>query len=349
VVDSDRALRFYDLKHHINAGANQDYMSYRFKTQETIPIGIKRIADEQIESAIYKLTRSIKANRAEAIHSARKHFKKLRALVRLVRDDVGQEAYKRENVCFRDAGRELSDVRDAEVRVETFNQLIDHYRDSLDPDQFEGIRQVLIDAYETARKSQGPDKQEIAAIVSDWEAAQARIQGWEIHNEWEALEGGLQRVYKRGYRAFFEACEQTTPENLHEWRKRVKYLWYHLRILSPMWPKTLKTMRKQTKKLSDLLGDDHDLTVLRTFIVDDPEVFADDEQLGVLLALIQRRKLELQTKARFLGQRLYAEKPKAFSARMREYWYTWRAEVAQPPIEVSQLSVSSAFQGVNVT
>lgn len=324
-------------------------MSYRFKTQETIPIGIKRIADEQIESAIYALTRSIKANRAKAIHSARKHFKKLRALVRLVRDDVGQEAYKRENVCFRDAGRELSDVRDAEVRVETLNQLIDHYRDSLDPEQFEGIRQVLIDAYETARKSEGPGKEEIAAIVSDLEAAQVRIQEWEIQNEWEAIQDSLHRVYKRGYRSFSKACEQTTPENLHEWRKRVKYLWYHLRLLSPMWPKTLKTMRKQTKKLSDLLGDDHDLTVLRTFIVDDPEMFADHEQLGVLLALIQRRKLELQTQARFLGQRLYAEKPKAFNKRMRGYWYTWRAEVAQPPIEVSsQLSVSSAFKGVNV-
>ena len=51
-------------------------MSYRIKAQETIPVAIKRIAEEQIERAIYRLTHTIKADRAKAIHSARKHFKK---------------------------------------------------------------------------------------------------------------------------------------------------------------------------------------------------------------------------------------------------------------------------------
>lgn len=311
-------------------------------------MGIKRIADEQLESSIYRLTRTIKANRAEAIHSARKHFKKLRALVRLVRDDVGQEAYKQENVCFRDAGRELSEIRDAEVRVETLDDLIDHYQDTIAPDQFEGIRQVLVDAYETARRMEGPSKQTLAAIVVNLEAAQARIQAWGLHDDWEALGKGLHRVYKRGYRDFFQACEQPNPENLHELRKRVKYLWYHLRILTPVWPKALKAMKQQVKILSDLLGDDHDLAVLRAFIADDPEAFADDDQLGVLLALIQRRQIELQTQAHFLGQRLYAEKPKAFTARMGAYWQVWQAEIAQPPIELSQTPGQSAFECTNV-
>lgn len=311
-------------------------------------MGIKRIADEQIESSIYKLTRSIKANRAEAIHSARKHFKKLRALMRLVRDDVGQEAYKQENVCFRDAGRELSAIRDAEARIETLDDLIDHYQNAMAPDQFEGIRQVLVDAYETARKTEGPSKQTLAAIVVTLEAAQARIQAWGLHDDWEALRKGVHRVYKRGYKDFFRVCEQPTSENLHEWRKRVKYLWYHLRVLTPMGPQTLKVMRQEAKILSDLLGDDHDLAVLRAFIADDPEAFANDDQLGVLLALIQRRQIELQTQVRFLGQRLYAEKPKAFTARMGAYWQVWQAEIAQPPIKLPQTPGQSAFECTNV-
>ncbi|MEB3210546.1 MAG: CHAD domain-containing protein [Leptolyngbyaceae bacterium] len=322
-------------------------MSYRFNDQEMIPVGIKRITDEQIDSAIYKLTRSIRANRANAIHDARKHFKKLRALVRLVRDEVGHDAYKRENVCFRDAGRKLSDVRDAEVRVETFDTLVAHYQESIDPELFQGIRHVLVEAYEATRKSEGPSEQDIAAIVSDLEAARTRIQSWGIQDDWHALQDSLHRVYKRGYRDFADACENATPEQLHEWRKRVKYLWYHLRILSPIWPKVMKTLKKQTKKLADLLGDDHDLTVLRNFIADDPEAFSDDEQLGVLLALIQRRQLELQTQARFLGQRLYAEKPKAFVARLESYWYAWRSETSQPSVLVSQSSMNDAFECAN--
>lgn len=307
-------------------------MSYRLKTQETIPAGIKRIADKQIESSIHNLTRSIKANRAEAIHSARKHFKKLRALVRLVRDDVGKAAYKQENVCFRDAGRELSTVRDAKVRIETLDNLLKRYQDSVDAEQFEGIRHILVDVYETARKSKSPSQREIDAIVSELEAAQTRIQAWGLDDDWAAFKGGLHRVYQRGYQGYDLIGEQATPENLHEWRKRVKYLWYHLRILSPMWPKTLNALKKQTKKLADLLGDDHDLTVLRTFIMDDPEMFVDESELGVLLALMQRRQAELQTRARFLGQRIYAEKPKHFTKRMGIYWEAWRAETAEPPI-----------------
>jgi CHAD domain-containing protein len=309
-------------------------MAYRFEPQESVPGGIKRIADEQVESAIYQLTRSIKANRAKAIHNARKHLKKLRGLVRLVRDDVGQEAYQQENVTFRDAGRALSDVRDAEVRIKTLDDLIDHYGESLDAKPFDGIRETLVQVYEAERKTEGPSKQDIAAIVADLKAAQDRIQAFGILDDWQALEGGLHRVYQRGYQGFFRLGEQPTPEHLHDWRKRVKYLWYHLRILSPIWPKTLKTMQKQAKQLSDLLGDDHDLVVLRAFITENPERFNDDDHLQVLLALIQQRQLELQTSARLLGQRLYAEKPKAFRKRMAVYWQAWRRELATSPIEV---------------
>lgn len=329
-------------------GVQSHRMAYRFEPQESITNGIKRIADEQIESAIYKLTRSIKANRAKAIHSARKHFKKLRGLVRLIRDDVGQKAYKQENVTFRDAGRALSNLRDAEVRIETLDDLIDHYRESLDVGQFDGIREALVNAYDAERKVEGPSKQEIAAIVADLKEAQTRIQTSSILDDWQALEGGLHRVYQRGYKGFFRVCEQPTPEHFHNWRKRVKYLWYHLRILSPIWPKTLKTMQKQAKQLSDLLGDDHDLVVLRSFIIENPERFEDDDHLQVLLALIQQRQLELQTSARFLGQRLYAEKPKAFRKRMAVYWQTWRCEIATSPIEVTQPSGHSAFDEITV-
>lgn len=324
-------------------------MSYRFKKQETIPVGIKRIADEQIESSIHQLTHSIEVNRDKAIHNARKHFKKLRALVRLVRDEVEHDAYKQENACFRDAGRELSDVRDAQVRLDTLDDLLDHYQDTVNPKQFDGIRQVLVDAYETAHKSEAPNQKEIANIVADLELAQARIRMWAINDKWTVLQGGLHRVYERGYQDFFQVCEQPTSENLHEWRKRVKYLWYHLRILSPVWPKPLKALKQQTKKLADLLGDDHDLAVLRTFITNAPEAFAEDsDQLGVLLALIQQRQLELQTQAQFLGQRIYAEKPKVFVKRMGNYWQTWRIEMAQPPAPMLESSGRNTFECANV-
>lgn len=306
-------------------------MPYRLKSQESLSTGINRIANEQIDASVYQLTTSIEANRAKAIHTARKHFKKMRALVRLVRDEVGKDAYKTENICFRDAGRQLSDVRDAQVRIETLDKLLAHYQDFIEVERFNGIRQVLIDAHEAVRQAKPLSEGAIATLVSDLKRAQSRIQTWPLRNDWATLQGGLHRVYKRGHAGFFAACEQPTPDHLHDWRKRVKYLWYHLRILSPLWPTLMQATKTQMKELSDLLGDDHDLTVLRDFIIDDPEAFDDDDQLGILLALMQHRQLELQTQARFLGQRLYAEKSKAFTSRLEQYWKAWQGEQEHLP------------------
>jgi hypothetical protein len=40
-----------------------------------------------------------------------------------VREDLGDEAYREENVSFRDAGRLLSELRDVQVLVETVDKL----------------------------------------------------------------------------------------------------------------------------------------------------------------------------------------------------------------------------------
>lgn len=45
-----------------------------------------------------------------------------------------------------------------------------------------------------------------------------------------------------------------------------------------------------------------------------------------LLALIDKRRAELQAQAEFLGERFYAEKRDAFESRFQEYWKAWRAE-----------------------
>ena len=57
------------------------------------------------------------------MHEARKDMKKLRALLRLARGELGEEIFGRENACFRDAARELAGTRDADVMLETLDAL----------------------------------------------------------------------------------------------------------------------------------------------------------------------------------------------------------------------------------
>ena len=118
----------------------------------------------------------------------------------------------------------------------------------------------------------------------------------------------MDRTYRRGRAAFKAARRDTTSEHLHAWRKRVKDLWYQQQLLKDSWPGVMKAQAKEAKKLSKLLGDDHDLTVLAEH-VEDPEVHE----------LVAKRRAELLQEARALGRRIYAERPKAFARRCRRY------------------------------
>src|SRR6201999_1445400 len=88
--------------------------AYRLKTDEAAPVGLQRIAAGRARKARKKLD-EVEDDGAAAIHGARKDLKKLRAVLRLVREELGEKAYRTQNRRFRDAGRLLSDTRDAEV------------------------------------------------------------------------------------------------------------------------------------------------------------------------------------------------------------------------------------------
>ena len=89
----------------------------------------------------------------------------------------------------------------------------------------------------------------------------------------DALAESLERTYARGRDAFARADRKPTTTNLHEWRKRVKDLWYQQRLLEDTWPGVMKAQAKEAKTLSKLLGEDHDLAVLSEH-VDDAQLHA---------------------------------------------------------------------------
>jgi CHAD domain-containing protein len=111
---------------------------------------------------------------------------------------------------------------------------------------------------------------------------------------------------------------------LHKWRKRVKDLWYEMRLLGPLCGPVIGGAAEEADQLSDLLGDEHDLGVLRQILVElAPELPADVESL---VELVDLRREQLQTRALLIGRRTYAEKPRAFARRIRRSWRTGRAE-----------------------
>ena len=196
----------------------------------------------------------------EAVHQARKCFKRSRAAIRLAREELGSEAFRRENERYRDLGRELSGVRDADVLIATLDGIATR---SGREGAFAGLRELLVADRDAQRAKALEDDTARADALERLGSARDAIAGLPLDDSApKALVAGFRRTYRDGRRAAREAGQTHTTEALHEWRKRVKDLWHQCQVLEPFWPGRMTSMAKQAHELSDLLGEDHDLAVL---------------------------------------------------------------------------------------
>ena len=93
------------------------------KNKESADEDIKRILDNQLDTAISHLENELDNNFDGSIHEVRKSIKRTRAVLRLIRDDIGKNLYRKENTYFRDINRNMSEIRSISVIIETLNKL----------------------------------------------------------------------------------------------------------------------------------------------------------------------------------------------------------------------------------
>jgi hypothetical protein len=282
--------------------------AYRLKRKETTAEGVRRIAAGRLDDAIERLRDHEPAGRADAIHEARKDMKKTRSLLRLVRDGLGEGRYQAENERLRDAGRALSDARDADVKVQALAGVVDHYRNELETTEVAALeREIEALDRQMQRPSDDQVQRSIAEAVTGIEEVRGQVEEWHFEADgWELIGPGLERSYARGRRRMRDACDQPSDESVHEWRKRSKDLWYHVRLVRRSWSGVLdETAGAEVRSAQSSNG---------------------GGPRGRLAELTSRRQDELLADAISLGRRLYAEKPKAYAARLEGVWRAWREE-----------------------
>jgi CHAD domain-containing protein len=285
--------------------------AYRLRPDENVPDGVRRIARGQTDLAVERLAGSARGDGEAAIHEARKAFKRVRALVRLSRDALGDEVYRRENATFRDAGRRLSGVRDAAVMVETLDDVVSRFRDELPEDAFAGLRDALAADADAAREQIAQDSGAVDDVVATLQSQRGRVAAWPLPDDAGAsmLAPGLERIYRRGRRALRAARKETDTEHLHELRKRAKDLWHAAQVLRRADRKRMKKLARRAHDLSDVVGEDHDLAVLLDAARDRANSLGPGE-LELLDGVVARRRARLQRKALARGRRVYARKPR---------------------------------------
>ena len=300
--------------------ASEGARDYALLDGEPAADGIRRIADGRAADALERLRGAEGPAAGEGIHEARKSLKKLRSLLRLTRPRLGEGIYGLESSRFRDAGRVLSGHRDADALIEAVDGLGERFTDELGPAALLPLRRALETERDAGRTTTGRPK-EVDRAIAIIEAGRAGVPAWPLkRNGFGLVRGGLHRAYSRGRKAMEEVAREPGEEAVHDWRKRVKDLWYMCAILERSFPAVVGATAEQAHELSSMLGDHHDLAVLAGRLGDDPSLLGGAMPLPTAIDLIERRQAELIDAALPLGRRLYAEKPKRFSARIEAYW-----------------------------
>ena len=335
-------------------------MSFRFELAESLVRGVTRIAEERIQKIRGNLGDEGLPN-AEGVHEARKELKTVRGFLRLIRGVLSNEQRRQLNGLFRDAGRQLSVSRDAAALTEaldrTFgtgrkptqkfqslptegrgiltavhNQLASEQKQGLTPDGLGKARALLTEA---------------GRLLKEFLSDNSTSANW----SWEDAIGlGLLKTYRRG-RAHFDMIQSLGSENCsdeiwHEGRKLAKAFGYQLRCLKPMWPGAVNSLVDQIDFLTEHLGDDHDLALIRGRILKQQPGSdrAEDFLLAQhsLVTSIARRRRRLQRLAMHESRLVYTEKPSAFISRVKSYWEIWTSTRPHIPVPGALVETNGA-------
>jgi len=301
-------------------------MGYRLENNETLSFGLKRIILELIDKSVFNLAKG-NGSFNEDVHDTRKNFKKIRTVVRLIRSDIGEEKFRQENIFYRDAGRTLSDLRDSTVLIHTFDKLLKTDELEMVNFDFSVFREFLIEKHKTIRIAKSKKSALINSLSTDLLLARSRVFDWPLSgDDFIIIKKDLKRIYEQGQKYMYAVFSEAIKDNVHEWRKRVKDLWYAMRILSNLWPEIMSPLVILLGKLSDELGDANDLFLLKEKIISNQTKFKDDQHARELINFIDRRIIDLLREARSIGRKVYSEDSKYFIGRMQNYFEIWRSE-----------------------
>ena len=299
-------------------------MAFQLERDESVPDGIQRLILEEVENIATQLTGPT-IDRDLGVHEARKSCKRVRAALRLVRDEIGKNKFIKENCRYRDIARKLASERDSWVKIEVMDRLIPRDDNTLPNGAFVNFRNRLVQDYDATCRRERGDKTKIPMVLESIQESTKLLRNLPIKNKgFSLIRSGLRRTYARGQSGMLDSDLNPVPENFHEWRKRVKYLWHQIEILFNLKPEELGELAIRLHILADILGDHHDLVILKETAFEYSEEFKDEREMMIFVNSIDSKRLDLENQAKFLGRQLYDRSAKDFCDDLEKYWLIWR-------------------------
>lgn len=269
---------------------------------------IRRELTEALRALECRLAR-LRSLDATQVHETRKQLKRARAVLALLEPSLDPRHYDAIDLELRDAGRSLAHARDRAVLADTYARLAAATGVVAEPTPV------------TARADAGPPvaRTEAAPLLPGLRRTVARLtQAPVCATGWPALGTGMHAIYRRARRSLPPRGREPTARQLHELRKHSRRYWHALEVLEPLNPRRIAAATRRLHRLSDLLGEEHDLAVLSLYLRERRPVPSKLDD--AVLDAAARRRRRLSKKALALAAALYADRPRMVVADLHRKW-----------------------------
>jgi CHAD domain-containing protein len=292
-------------------------MSYSLDPAIPMSEAVRRVAFAELDLANAAL--STTPDRHSGVHSARKCLKRLRSLLLLVRPGVPEPMIGNLSERLAAIARELAPARDA-------NALLDAI-DKLEPDEetfaaaspIRSLRRWLEKRREIAERNLASSA--ASEAMRGLRELKPALAGLAVHpDEFAPLAQGLRQCYRATRKSFRHAFVTGNDEDFHEWRKGVQHHWRQMQLLAPCSAAELPRRADAARALSQLLGDDHDIAMLRRLVSTPTMVFGNTDDTTAFLKRCRKRHKALRQEAKTRASQLFAERSRPFAERVESAW-----------------------------
>ena len=303
-------------------------MGYRLDPQQPVADDVRTVAAHQLALAIAHLTSAGDSTRDGSVHTARRHVKKVRALIRLVRPALGRR-YRGVDRRLRAVNRLLAPIADAQATAAMLPRVVWRDGGDLSAAVVARLRESVVRresmAYEDAALN------DVFGTTAALLRAECDAIGeWPLHHiGFRGLARGLERTARKSRRAMRKALASSRVDDYRTWRQLAKYHWLQVRLLRARCGDGLDLDERRLEALDGYLGDCRNCAILREVLTSDPQLDRGDAARA--LRAVRRYERELRRCARRIGTAIYAETPKDFVRRVERLWRaTPRTRGTQP-------------------
>jgi len=237
-------------------------VSYSINLNKNVENQSHKVAFSQLKKSIQEIEDN-SLSMDNKIHQLRKRCKKMRGLLRIIRPQLKDSSvYNAQNQYFKETAKQFSAIRDKKMLDDTFKKIVVKY--NLDENRY---IQILKSIESMIVQSEISVQNHFATYRAEYENNKKNIKQYRLKKKnSKALDNGIKKGYKKAKKLKKKAYSTQSDKDFHQWRKWVKYHWYHMRLIKKNEKCVLGPRVKMSGMLADILGGEHDLSVFKSFV-----------------------------------------------------------------------------------